>query len=189
MTELTMEERAAQAAKVMTLEPSAPKTLIEPRSLLAADFIRAVYAHVLPADVHWTEALSPEYWQHVATKFSPGTRVEVYSDDRQIAFEMIVLQVAERSIPIRVDAAFRAIYPADLPLPRGALRRFSRFNILALPTNEYAIVDKQAGDSIVKRFPTRAAAGDALAFIEQEAERFATERLLAPEAGAALALE
>lgn len=181
---MSMEARAAaaEASKARMFERSLPKTVIEPRSLLPAEFLRSVFAHVLEPGVHWTEALLPEYWALVAAKFSPGTRVEVYAHDKQVAFEMIVLNVAERSIPIRIDAAFRAIYPADLPLPRGALRRFSRYNIMQLPTGDYGLVDKEAGDSIVKRFPTRAAAGDALLLIEQDSQRYAAERSREAEA-------
>lgn len=91
----------------------------QPTAIASAEYVRVVHGHVTPQGVDWREALSPDYWEHVANRLRPGDRIEVHSFDRQTQIEIIVLDINERAADpsnmMMLD--YRAIYPFDLELP------------------------------------------------------------------------
>ncbi len=45
----------------------------QPTAIASAEYVRVVHGHVTPQGVDWREALSPDYWEHVANRLRPVT--------------------------------------------------------------------------------------------------------------------
>jgi hypothetical protein len=141
-----------------------------PNTLIAARHHRVVYAHVLPAEIDWRDALEPAYWSRVMFKLRPGDRIEVRSADWHLQFEILIFDVSERVEPVLLDMGFRAIWPPNLELPPPVVRESKYF--IKQVGSEYRLLDLRG--TTIGSYPHRRAAGDMMALLEREARVEAT---------------
>jgi hypothetical protein len=114
-----------------------------PVNLNSVEHERGNYCHFVPLGTDWRETLKAEYFEHICFRLRDGDRIEIHSHDHRVQFEIIVLSVNHRISPPHLEAAYRPIFPLDLPLPthttgdhlrfrvraqRGAARRFEIFD-------------------------------------------------------------
>jgi hypothetical protein len=133
--------------------------------LKRAEFVRNIYAHILPAGMDWRCALRPDYWLPELRRLTAGCRIEVCSFDARIQFEIIVFAVSERVKPVLLDMAFRAIWPPNLDLPAPIFRE-SNYRI-EQGAIDWKLLDRHGKE--IGSYLDRATAGDAMALLEREA--------------------
>jgi hypothetical protein len=95
-----------------------------------SEIIRSSWAHDLDQGLDWHVALEREYWSLHIEKFRPGDSVEIHSNDHQVQFRMLILDI--NPTVDYLQAAFLPIYPPDLALPETMpLQRPPRYAIRA----------------------------------------------------------
>lgn len=127
--------------------------------LNSADFVRTLHGHVVPESVDWHDAVEPGYWRVVGERLREGDRIEVITADRQICFEVVVLEVNPRVSPLHMKVGVRPIWPLDLALPVPPKAVHMPYRVRQEAGGLYGVVNAM-GD-VVKSGLTRSAALDA----------------------------
>jgi hypothetical protein len=122
--------------------------------------VSTTWRHLLPEDVHWTLALDGGYWRGVVGRLSVGDRIEIFTPDFSIGFELLVQEAIDLVEFVRFVA--RPLFPADLQLPEvweGSRPRYSM-----RPTRDpgvFDVIDTLSGETVKQALHRSRAADEA----------------------------
>src|SRR5437868_1052415 len=140
-----------------------------PQRLNPAGAHRNVFAYQVPEGRDWRDCFRPDFWRadEVMKQLAAGDRIEIFSPDRSIQFEALILAANVYANPPRLDLAFRPIWPTDLDLPQPTLTGAPRFRVRpqAGLAGCFEIVDR-AGKVVAQGISDREAALTTMAAIE-----------------------
>lgn len=123
-----------------------------------AEFTRVVYSHTPSEDVTLDDVLVPSYWTHVATKFKPGTRIEVLSADMTWFAELLVIDSSRSHASVAVLRQVKVALPARKAAPAaGAELDFVEKGYevkFAGQEKKYRVIRKSDKKELKDGFPT-----------------------------------
>lgn len=126
---------------------------MKPTDIKTIDFEVQVWSHVAEVGVGLEDILKPDYWTHVASRFKPGSRIDVQSADGSW-YALLIVRAASR-----LEAITQALIYTELGAATPVTSEESPYEVKWRgPAKRFGVIRKEDGGVMIDELQTKESA-------------------------------